>query len=97
MKLEERKNRIIAKGEFSNHSHVMTGDCTVTKNEKGEIICEVGSEGAILKHILESDWLKGVETWTKEHKDIPLEKGTYKFIQQQEYNPYNKAIEAVKD
>jgi|ERR1017187_9092028 hypothetical protein len=97
MKNEERKNRIIARGEHSNHSHVMTGDCVVTRNEKNEIICEVGSEGAILKHILESEWLNGNEVWTKEHKDIPLSKGTYKYIAQQEYNPYNKAIEAVRD
>lgn len=97
MKIEERKNRIIAKGEFSNHSHVVTGDCVVTRNTNNEILLEVGSEGAVLKHILESEWLKGNEVWTKEHKDIPLEKGSYKFIQQQEYNPYNKAIEAVRD
>lgn len=97
MKKEERKLRIIARGEFSNHSHVMTGDCTITKNDNNEIIVEVGSEGAVLKHILESDWLNGVETWTKEHKDIPLEKGTYKYVAQMEYNPYNKAIEQVRD
>ena len=34
---------------------------------------------------------------TKEQKDIPLEKGEYKFVQQQEYNPYNQLIQAVQD
>lgn len=67
-----RKNRIIARGEHSNHSHVITGDAEVTRNAKGETLIEVGNEGAILKHILETDWLKGKETWTTEHNDIDL-------------------------
>jgi len=98
MTKEERKQRIIARGEHSNHSHVVTGDAEVLKNSKGEIIVEVGSEGAVLKHILESNYIEtGEEVWSKEHKDIPLEKGSYKFIQQQEFNPYDKTVQAVKD
>ncbi len=69
---EERKNRIIARGEFSNHSHVIVGDAEITRNSKGEILIEVGSEGAVLKHLLESEWMKGNECWTKEHEDIDL-------------------------
>lgn len=72
MNTNERKNRIIARGEHSNHSHVIVGDAEVTRNKKGEIIIEVGAEGAMLRHILETDWLDGREVWTEEHKDIDL-------------------------
>jgi hypothetical protein len=72
MKKEERKNRIIARGEGSNHAHVITGDAILSKNSKGEILVEVGNEGAVLKHILESAWLNGSEVSTGEHRDISL-------------------------
>lgn len=94
---QERKNRVIARGEISNHCHVITGDCTI-RNEKGEILIDVESDGdAILKHLLETDWMGGKEVWTKEHADIPLKKGTYKYVQQVEYDPYNEIIVQVKD
>ena len=94
----ERQNRVIAKGEHSNHSHVVIGDATIERSSNGEIIINVGNEGAVLKHILESNYIEtGHEIWTGEHFDIPMEKGLYKFIQQQEYNPYNDKIQAVKD
>ena len=82
-----RKERIIARGEHSNHCHVVTGDAVV-KNENAEIIIEAGNEGAVLRHLLESNWLEGQEVWTKEHHDIQLNKGTYKYIPQKEYNPF---------
>ena len=97
MNKEERKNRIIAKGKGSNHSHVITGDCDVSRNSKGEILLEIGKEGAVLKHILETDWLVGKETWTGEHGDISLKEGSYKYVPQVEYHPYNKMIQEVKD
>ena len=97
MKKEEKKSRILARGEHSNHSHIITGDATVTRNNNGEVIITVGNEGAFLKHLLETDWMEGKETWTKEHKDIPIEKGTYKYIQQIEVDPYSEKIQQVKD
>lgn len=72
MKNKERKNRILARGEFSDHCHVVTGDAEIIRNPNGEIIVEVGNEGAVLKHILESSWDNGREEWTGEHKDIDL-------------------------
>lgn len=72
MNNQERKNRILARGEFSDHCHVVTGDAEITRNPSGEIIIEVGNEGAVLKHILESAWNDGREEWTGEHKDINL-------------------------
>lgn len=113
MNKQERKNRVIAQGEHSNHSHIITGDAIV-RNERGEILIEVGNEGAVLKHLLESNWMSGQETWTGEHTDIDLsglpnqvrhgdvllEKiadRTYKYIPQVEYDPYDDAIRAVRD
>lgn len=97
MNLTQRKNRIIARGEFSNHSHVVTGDAEV-RRENGKILVEVGNEGAVLKHILETAWLDGQEVWTGEHTDIALEPGqTYEFIQQSEYDPYEDKIREVRD
>ena len=54
MNNQERKNRIIARGEGSNHAHVIVGNAEITRNENGEIIITVGTEGAILKHLLET-------------------------------------------
>lgn len=91
-----RKNQIIARGEHSNHCHVLVGG-EVERNAKGEIILKVGEEGATLRHLLETEWLKGQEVWTKEHHDIPLEKGTYKYVPQIEFDPFEKHIRQVLD
>jgi hypothetical protein len=72
MKKEELKTRIIARGEGSNHAHVITGDSVVSRNKHGEILIEVGNQGAVLKHILETSWMSGQEVFTGEHKDISL-------------------------
>jgi hypothetical protein len=72
MKKEELINRIIARGEHSNHCHVITGDAIIERNEKGEVIIEVGKEGVIIKHLLETEWLNNNEVWTNEHTDISL-------------------------
>lgn len=97
MNTEERKNRILARGEHSNHCHVVTGDVEITRNNKGEITFEVGDEGAVLKHILETNWMNGEEVWTKEHHDILLEKGSYKHVHQNEFDPIDKIVRRVID
>lgn len=72
MKKEERKSRIIARGEVSGHSHVITGDAIV-RNSNGEILIDIGTEGAVIKHLIESAFVEeGREVWTKEHSDISL-------------------------
>ena len=96
MNLQERKNRIIARGQHSNHCHVLVGDVLV-REEKGTTYVEVGKEGAFLKHLLETEWLKGNEVWTKEHKDIPLKAGTYEYVAQVELDPFKKIIREVLD
>jgi hypothetical protein len=94
MNLQERKQRIIAKGEFSNHCHVITGD--VEFNSNGRIIVSEDSN-AVLKHLLETDWMEGKETWTGEHTDIKLTPGVYEYVPQMVYDPLQKRIEAARD
>lgn len=105
MNRKERVNRVIARGEYSNHAHIITGPVTLERKteringEDKEIILAHVEEGNTtkLRHLLESHWLQGSEIWTKEHQDINLEKGTYSFVYQTEYNPYNDTIERVID
>lgn len=91
---QERKARIIARGEHSNHSHVITGD--IEFNSKGQIIVGENSN-AILKHILETEWMEGKEVWTGEHTDIKLQPGIYEYVPQQVFDPLSKRIEAARD
>jgi hypothetical protein len=93
----ERENRIIARGEVSGHSHIITGECHIERI-KESVIVHAGKNCAI-KHLLEKPFIEeGVEKWTEEHKDIPLKEGeSYKFIQQVEFDPYAKVIQQVKD
>ena len=92
-----RQNRIIARGETSGHSHIITGECEIEESNNSLII-KAGKNCAI-KHLLEIPFIEeGVEVWTKEHNDISLKEGnSYKVIQQMEYNPYEKIIQNVKD
>lgn len=109
---QERRSRIIARGEFSNHSHCITGDATV-RNVNGEILIDIFGDASI-EHLLETSWLAGKKEWTKEHHpisltdcppqirqgDVMLEligEKTYKFIQQQVFDPLTKRIESARD
>ena len=94
MNTQERKQRIIARGEHSNHCHVLTGNVVFTP--EGNVI--VGEDSnAVLKHLLETDWMEGKEVWTGEHKDIVLAPGTYEYVPQLVYDPLAKRIEAARD
>jgi hypothetical protein len=94
MNLLERKKRIVARGEFSDHCHVITGE--VEFDATGRIIVSEDSN-AVLKHLLETDWLEGKETWTGEHTDIKLTPGVYEYVPQQVFDPLTKRIEAARD
>lgn len=94
MNTAERKQRIIARGETSNHCHVITGN--IEFNLKGQIIVGENSN-AVLKHLLETDWMEGKETWSGEHTDIKLTPGVYEYVPQQVFDPLSKRIEAAKD
>lgn len=99
MTKNERLRRILARGETSNHCHVVCGnEVTVCEEEKGSIMVTVGNAGAVLRHLIEDQYTEtGVETWTKEHVDIPLPAGTYKFVPQMEFNPYDATVKKVQD
>lgn len=90
------KHNIIARGEVSGHSHIATGDVEVLEMD-GEIYLDVKGEAAI-KHLLEEAFTKeGKEVWTGEHADIKLEPGTYKYVAQVEFDPYDDVIRRVND
>ena len=94
--LKERKNRIIARGELSNHAHIITGECEII--EKNESVIIKAGKNCAIKHLLESEFLKGKEIWTGEHEDIELIEGeSYEYVQQIQYNPYKEGIERVID
>ncbi len=96
MENQERKNRVIARGEHSNHAHIVTGNATI-KRKGNDIFITAHDDTVKIRHLLESNWLLNQEIWTQEHHDIDLEKGTYKYIQQVEYNPLNEVIQNVAD
>lgn len=94
MNNQEREKRIIARGENSNHCHVITGD--IKFDSLGRIV--VGEDSnAVLKHLLEKEWMRGEEVWTKEHKDIQLLPGKYEYVPQIVFDPLTRRIEAAKD
>jgi hypothetical protein len=96
MNKTERKKRIIARGEVTDHAHILVGDANVTRKNH-EIIIEVFGSAKI-RHLIESQWInEGVEIWTKEHADIDLEPGKYTYVPQIEYDPYEDEIKKVQD
>ena len=98
MKNPERIKRIIARGEHSNHCHVIVGDdVQIERTKNNDLLLKVGDKGALLRHLLESNWLNGEEVWTGEHHDIEIAPREYKYIPQIEYHPYNDEINKVKD
>jgi len=93
---KERENRIIARGEITDHAHVVVGDATVT-HQGEDVLIEVHGK-AVIKHLLETPWVnEGAEVWTKEHTDIELEPGKYKYVPQIEFDPYENEIRKVVD
>lgn len=90
------KHNIIARGEVSGHSHIAVGDVDVYEQD-GEIYLDVKGDAAI-KHLLEEAFTKsGKEVWTKEHLDIKLDPGVYKYVPQVEFDPYEDVIRRVAD
>lgn len=113
MNKKERLNRIIARGELSNHSHIIVGEAIVTKEDEKTIVEIPEGHTAQIKHLLESNWIAGSEAWTGEHTDINLDltgdvrhgdvylkkvsERKYEYIQQVEYDPFEDIIRDVID
>lgn len=91
---KQREQRILARGEHSGHCHVVTGD--VSFDSQGRLV--VGDDSnAVLRHLLEKEWMEGKEVWTGEHKDIKLATGVYEYVPQMVFDPLSKRIESSKD
>lgn len=110
---QERKSRIIARGEHSNHSNIIVGDAHV-ETKGGNTYITIGDDGASIRHLFETAWLAGKEKWTNEHLDIDLTEipeqvrhgdimlkkigeRKYQYIQQMVFDPLTKRIEAARD
>jgi hypothetical protein len=52
---------------------------------------------AKVRHLLESQWIKGNQVWTKEHEDIDMAPGIYEPEHQVEFDPYEEEIRKVQD
>lgn len=99
--LSATEERLLVRGEGRNHGHFIVGDhVTVLKAEEGT----VSEGGGLITHYLEVDGVCTLEhllidssLWTKEHDTIAIPPGRYRVIRQREYNPYARAIRAVKD
>jgi len=98
MTKEQRKQRVLARGEKSGHSHIIVGECEIS-NEGGITTVTVGEDAEVfIKHLMETAYVEhGEEVWTKEHHDIKLKPGKYDFIQQQEFDPYTNVIRQARD
>jgi hypothetical protein len=93
---EKRQSRVIARGEVSGHAHIITGECEVKRNGNETVI--IAKDNCVIKHLLEQPFVEeGTEVWTKEHKDIKIDKGEYRYVSQKEYDPYEKKINEVID
>ena len=105
MDLKERKQRVIARGEHSDHAHVAIGEnVQVSVNADGSLSITTGNSPATLMHLIESEWLQGRVVRAKErhdgdgHDDVAMNPNTtYKYIPQIEYDPYNDIIIASRD
>lgn len=94
-------NKPIALGEHSGHMHVLTGDVQMFEVD-GRIVCAVGSDGARLQHVHESNFSDACWSSTKEiqkadHNSHVLPEGYYEFWIQNSYNPYSRLMEQVID
>jgi len=95
------KEALLVRGEGRDHGHFILGaEIEILKAEDNELTNGGGlvtqyihvKEEAALKHLnIDS------REWTQEHAPILIPPGKYRVIKQREYNPYSKAIRAVKD
>lgn len=92
-----KTSRIVARGEHSDHSHIITGQAEVLTDSSKNLY--VDATNASIEHLIESIFKKtNKAVWTKEHLPIKLEKGRcYKVVQQKELNPFTQKAVKVWD
>ena len=90
-----------ALGEKSGHMHVMTGnEVEMYQDEQGHVFYNVGTDGATLHHIHESNfkgYTKREQGAVADHPAIEFEAGVYEAWIQNQFNPYSKTFEKVLD
>lgn len=98
---EEIKETLLVRGEGRNHGHFIEGDDIVISKALDD---ELSEGGGIITHYLYVKSKADLEhllidsgKWTQEHNPITIPPGKYRVIKQREYNPYSKAIRAVRD
>lgn len=82
------KSKVVAEGE-GHHEHVVTDDVEVLEVD-GTLYLAVNESGQ-LEHVTKGTRSKA------EHNAVSLEKGYYKVVLQQEYDPYEDLIRQVRD
>lgn len=95
------QNKPLALGEHSGHMHVLTGEVELFEHN-GTLFACVGSDGARLQHVHESNfkeshWITTEELPIADHGSHLLPEGIYEFYIQNSYNPYSKLMEKVID
>jgi hypothetical protein len=97
--IKPREERILARGEFSDHSQVVYGEqARVHRSLEGELYVDTRKGAAIIRHVLESRHKQGVQQWAGEHRTLMLPKGRiYQVRQQREYDPYQQRNRQVID
>jgi len=74
--------KVLAYGEVTGHAHRMGGDYMMYLGDRGNLYFQTET-GAFVTH--------------EEHARLDFAPGTYKVTQQREYNPFEDAIQAVRD
>jgi len=87
--LKKSNTNIVAVGK-GHHDHGLYGDIEVMEDEQEKYFLSVNSEG-VLEHNNTGTRKKA------EHEPITIPKGLYEVVHQRQYNPYEKAIERVRD
>jgi len=95
------EHKPIALGEKSGHMHVMCGnEVEMFQGEDGHVYYNVGTDGATLHHIHESNfkgYAKRDQGTIADHPPIDFETGVYEAWIQNQFNPYSKTFEKVLD
>jgi len=83
--LKKSDSLILAYGEQTGHCHILVAKpemVVVFQDEKGNKYFQA-LEDCLITH--------------EEHKQLEIKKGIYKVLIEKEYNPFDQAINAVKD
>jgi len=93
--------RLLVRGEGRNHGHFIKGEGVEILQAKAD---ELTAGGGLVTQYLNIESEVALEhllidsgEWTQEHAPIMIPPGKYRVIKQREFNPYSKAIRAVRD